>query len=264
MERGYTGVRDITGLLAGVTAGIVTVSRDGSTVVLTFQDVKLAAASQTLAATTPADMSILHPGSGVIATAISQLNTVAIRAAITAAGIIKIYNSSTTDIHNGVLTFHTTPAWGTALPGGCTGDRSGVPVTPTEYAPRITRDGAFSPLVLGKLTETFPTRVESAGLGILPAYPGARTHKWKSPVYFPESVNLTAFREVSPADCAAPTWRSCASGIPRRKAPALPARRRGSSGNGRGRSSSGGSSARLRVLSSLTLLRVITGGLCRA
>lgn len=65
----------------------------------------------------------------------------------------------------------------------------------TEYTPRITREGAFSTLVLGKLAETFPTRTE-AGLGILPAYAGARARKWKTPIYYPESLSLVAFREV--------------------------------------------------------------------
>lgn len=117
VERGYTGVRDITGLLTGVTSGTVTASRDGSTVTITFQDLKVAAASQTLAATTPADMSMFYPATGVIGAPTSAANTISIRAAMTSGGILKLYNTSTTDLHNGVLTFHTTRAWGTALPG---------------------------------------------------------------------------------------------------------------------------------------------------
>lgn len=65
----------------------------------------------------------------------------------------------------------------------------------TDYVPRLTPDGYFTPLVLGKLAETFPTRAE-AGSGVLPAYAAPRTRRWKSPVYYPESVSLTAFREV--------------------------------------------------------------------
>lgn len=64
----------------------------------------------------------------------------------------------------------------------------------TEYAPRITRDGEFTPLVLGKLAETFLPRVEVTGG--LPAYAGARTRRWSAPAYYPEALSLTNFREV--------------------------------------------------------------------
>ena len=117
VERGYTGVRDVTGLMTGITSGTVTCARDGSTVTYTFEDVKLAAASQTIAATTPANMAMFYPTTGVIATAVSQLNTSAVRAAITSGGILKFYNTSTTDVHNGTLTFTSNNVWGTTMPG---------------------------------------------------------------------------------------------------------------------------------------------------
>lgn len=117
VERGYTGVRDITGVLTGLTSGTVTVSRDGSTVVFNFQDVKLAAASQTLAATTPTNMSMFFPDAGTAGAPAAQANTLSARITITSGGILKIYNTSTTDLHNGILAFQTTRAWGTALPG---------------------------------------------------------------------------------------------------------------------------------------------------
>lgn len=64
----------------------------------------------------------------------------------------------------------------------------------TEYAAKITREGEFSPLVRGKLREEFVPRTEFAEG--LPAYAETRTRTWKSPVYNPESLALTALREV--------------------------------------------------------------------
>lgn len=70
----------------------------------------------------------------------------------------------------------------------------------TEYVPRITREGEFSSLVRGKLAEEFVPRSElpapSTNPNALPAYAGARTHTWKSPDYYPESLSLTALREI--------------------------------------------------------------------
>lgn len=117
VDRGYTGVRDITGILTGIISGTVTVARDGSTVSYVFQDLKLAAASQTLAATTPTDMSMFFPATGTAGTSAAQANNLSARITITAGGILKIYNTSLTDLHNGVLTFTTTRTWGTNLPG---------------------------------------------------------------------------------------------------------------------------------------------------
>lgn len=117
IETGFTGVRDVTALMTGVTAGTITVARSGHTVTFTFEDVKVSAASNTLTNPAPANMPMFYPNAGVIATAMSQVNTLAVRVAITSTGILKMYNGSTTDIHNGVLTFTTTNAWGTTLPG---------------------------------------------------------------------------------------------------------------------------------------------------
>lgn len=117
VDRGYTGVRDITSLCAGITAGMVTVARDGSTVNFTFQDVKVSAAQQILFGSTPADMTMFMPGAGTIAAPLAQANTLSVRVALTSTGVLKIYNSSTTDGHSGVLSFTTTKAWGVALPG---------------------------------------------------------------------------------------------------------------------------------------------------
>jgi len=64
----------------------------------------------------------------------------------------------------------------------------------TDYVPSITRDGQFSPLVLGKLAETFPLRTENQTT--LPVYAGARTHRWESPTYYAEATALTSFREI--------------------------------------------------------------------
>lgn len=66
----------------------------------------------------------------------------------------------------------------------------------TEYVPRLTRDGAFSALVLGKLGETFLPRAEAPTAASLPAYAGARTRRWESPSYYTESLVLAGFREA--------------------------------------------------------------------
>lgn len=117
VERGYTGIRDVTGLMTGMTAGKVTVARDGSTVVIRFDDVKASAAQQVLTGTTPANMSAFYPESGTLAGPLVRANTLAEKIAITSGGILKLYNSSTTDGYSGVLTFVTNKAWPTTLPG---------------------------------------------------------------------------------------------------------------------------------------------------
>lgn len=117
VERGFTGVRDITGLLTGITAGTVTCSRDANTVSITFQDVKVSAAQMVLAGSAPANMGMFYPALGTISGPTAQANSLSARVAITSSGILKLYNSSTTDGHNGTLTFTTTNPWGATLPG---------------------------------------------------------------------------------------------------------------------------------------------------
>lgn len=117
LECGYTGVRDITGLMSNLTSGTVTVARDGYTVIFTFEEVKFAAGGAALTAAMPADMAMFYPSAGVISAPLSQLNAQITRMAITSGGILRAYNTSTTDVHSGVLTFTTSRAWGNALPG---------------------------------------------------------------------------------------------------------------------------------------------------
>jgi len=121
VERGYTGARDITGLLTGITAGTVTVARDGSTVTYRFDDVKCSAAQQVLAAATPANMTAFYPERGTLAVPMIRANTLAEKVAITSTGVLKLYNTSTTDGYSGVISFTTNKAWPSALPGAADG-----------------------------------------------------------------------------------------------------------------------------------------------
>lgn len=117
LECGYTGVRDITGLMANLTSGTVTVARDGYTVTYTFEDVKVSVASATLRASAADGLSMFYPAAGTVSGPVSQVNALAARVAITSTGILKLYNTSTTDGHNGTLTFTTSNAWTPTLPG---------------------------------------------------------------------------------------------------------------------------------------------------
>jgi hypothetical protein len=121
VERGYTGIRDITGLMTGITAGKVTVARDGATVTFRFDDVKATAAQQVFTAAAPANMSVFYPEVGTLAAPLIRANTLAEKLAITSGGVVKLYNSSTTDGYSGIISFTTNKAWPTTLPGAADG-----------------------------------------------------------------------------------------------------------------------------------------------